>query len=82
MFYLAGWSVLILTLFLDSFWQLDFMVSPLFLGTTVEAIFLSLAISYKVRMISDEKEQQKEMLVHQSKLASMGEMIGNIAHQW
>ena len=81
-FYVAGWSVLVLTLFLDSFWQLDFLVSPIFLGTTVEAIFLSLALSYKIKMISDEKEQQKEMLVHQSKLASMGEMIGNIAHQW
>lgn len=28
-----------------------------------------------------QKEQEKLML-HQSKLASMGEMIGNIAHQW
>jgi len=81
-FYVAGWSVLVLTLFLDSFWQLDFLVSPIFVGTTVEAIFLSLALSYKIKMISDEKEQQKEMLVNQSKLASMGEMIGNIAHQW
>ncbi len=30
-----------------------------------------------------EKRQQKEqMLMHQSKLASLGEMLGNIAHQW
>ena len=31
--------------------------------------------------ISKEKEQQN-MLIQQSKMASMGEMIGNIAHQW
>ncbi len=82
LFYVAGWSVLVVTLFLDSFWQFDFLVSPIFLGTAVEAIFFSLALSYKIKMIADEKEQQKELMVHQSRLASMGEMIGNIAHQW
>lgn len=33
-------------------------------------------------MSLDEKQEQQDLLVHQSKLASMGEMIGNIAHQW
>jgi len=29
-----------------------------------------------------EKEEQEKLLIQKSKMASMGEMIGNIAHQW
>ena len=83
-FFLAGWTVLTLAVFLNIF-QVGYgflPIDPLYIGAATEAILFSLALSYKIRLVHEEKEQQKELLVHQSKLASMGEMIGNIAHQW
>jgi signal transduction histidine kinase len=83
-FYLAGWTVLNLAVFLNIF-MLGYeytIIDPLYIGSAIEAILFSLALSFKMRMVANEKEEQKELLVHQSKLASMGEMIANIAHQW
>jgi C4-dicarboxylate-specific signal transduction histidine kinase len=83
-FYLAGWIVLTIAVFLNIF-RVGYsytIIDPLYIGAAVEAILFSLALSYKMRMVAKAKEEQKELLVHQSKLASMGEMIGNIAHQW
>ena len=44
--------------------------------------FFALILIYHIRVINSEKEQQEKFLVKQSKLASMGEMITLIAHQW
>lgn len=42
---------------------------------------LSKAIKNQIQ-IQEQKDKQQDILFQQSKMASMGEMIGNIAHQW
>ena len=51
-------------------------------GNILEAIILAIALLAKTKMINDEKKEKEEMLIHQSRLASMGEMLANISHQW
>jgi len=36
----------------------------------------------KVKEEIEKRQQKEQMLMHQSKLAALGEMLGNIAHQW
>jgi signal transduction histidine kinase len=43
---------------------------------------LNLQLEQKVETKINELRDKEQILVQQSKLASMGEMIGNIAHQW
>jgi signal transduction histidine kinase len=83
LFYLIGWGGMILSVAILEFLDNTLLLfNPMMIGSPIEAIMLSLALSYKMKMIQNEKESQKELLIHQSKLAAMGEMIGNIAHQW
>jgi len=46
------------------------------------ALFIFLFVIYKNYLIHTKNIQRQEILSQQTKLASMGEMIGNIAHQW
>jgi PAS domain S-box-containing protein len=43
---------------------------------------LNSSLEMKVSQQVEDIRQRDQMLLHQSKLASMGEMIGAIAHQW
>ena len=81
-FFLIGWGALIVSLFFLEYFEEFLVINLLLIGSPIEAILLAIALAYKIKLIQNEKEQQKELMIHQSKLASMGEMIGNIAHQW
>ena len=84
-FFLIGWTVFIGTLlYVDIVKNVkDVESMSIFLfGPPTEALFLSIALAYSWKLLQEEKKEQEQLLVHQAKLASMGEMIGNIAHQW
>ncbi|MCH9739265.1 MAG: sensor histidine kinase, partial [Epsilonproteobacteria bacterium] len=51
-------------------------------GMAFEALLFSVMLAYRINEIEEEKKEDQAKLVHQSRLASMGEMISSIAHQW
>uniref|UniRef100_UPI00404887CD sensor histidine kinase n=1 Tax=Aliarcobacter sp. TaxID=2321116 RepID=UPI00404887CD len=44
--------------------------------------YMSKFLETKLKEYKDELEKKQNILFQQSKMASMGEMLGNIAHQW
>ncbi len=84
-FIMTGWHIVIVTLILE----LVHIINPhtisfpfLHIAFALESMLLSFALSYKFKLIDDEQKKQQTLLLQQSRLASMGEMISIIAHQW
>lgn len=75
-----GWSVILFTLVLVELDLTYYSESLIYtVGLPLEALILSFALGYRLKNIIKEKEN---LLIQQNKLASMGEMLNNIAHQW
>jgi len=86
-FYLIvmAWSIVVLVSLFEYFGILKLLgiTFPfLHLAIALESILLSLAIAYKFKLLEEEKNEQKTLLFQQSRLASMGEMVSAIVHQW
>jgi len=45
-------------------------------------LFFIIILLYQIQFIDRERHKQEKLLIRQSKLASMGEIISLIAHQW
>lgn len=82
LFFLLGWSALIASVALSELKLINLGFNPMFIGFPVEAVLVAFALTYYIKEIQDEKEAQKAVMIHQSRLAAMGELLGNIAHQW
>lgn len=82
---ITGWYIVIFVVSIEHIGFIDFIgISFPFIHITfaLESIFLSLAISYKFKLVEEKQKMQQSLLLQQSRLASMGEMLSIIAHQW
>jgi len=82
-FYFFGWSIVLVSLLITELNIFDIQdLYVMHIGLPLESLVLSFALAYKLKLSMDEKKQKEKMLIQQTKLASMGEMLNNIAHQW
>jgi len=86
-YFLIGWGIYIFCLFLayinKSYEYMFFAKNAIpQIGNLFETLILSFALSVKTKQLIIETKEQEQMLIHQSRLASMGEMLANISHQW
>lgn len=90
LFYIIGWSIVIISfIFVDfQFFFINLVSSSFdneilfYVVAPIESLVLAFALSYKVKLLEEQNIEKERLLIHQNKLAAMGEMISNIAHQW
>ena len=82
-YYLVGWSVLVLGVIVSAMRLIDLNgIYTLHILFPFETIVFSFALGYQLVQVQKRALAQEKILMQQSKLASMGEMVANIAHQW
>ncbi len=88
LFYLFGWLVMLLGIILTGLLSLgiiernDFTSYIFQIGIVIEIALLSMGLAYRYKINQDQLAEKTRVLHEQSKLASMGEMLRHIAHQW
>jgi len=82
-FYTLGWFVLFCFVFA---YEYEFIplsgIYTIHLAAPLESLIFSFALAFMLKEFVRKQNEQEKMLIHKSKLASIGEMINNIAHQW
>ena len=88
LFYLFGWLVMLIAIVLTGLLSLgmiernDFTAYIFQIGIMIEITLLSMGLAYRYKLNQDALREKNSVLHEQSKLASMGEMMRHISHQW
>jgi len=88
LFYLFGWIVMLVAIIITGLLSFGYVerndfTNYLFqIGIVIEITLLSMGLAYRYKINQDELREKTQVLHEQSKLASMGEMMRHIAHQW
>ena len=85
-FYLYVIALFFLTIGISSSYLFNSYLAGIYISIaylwTPFLLFFILILLYHIKYIDQEKQEQEKFLIRQSKLASMGEVISLIAHQW
>ena len=86
-YFVFAWSAFVLSIMVTDVFRIleidtfnKFQITAL--GNFMLALILSFALSQKTKNLIIKQKEQEQMLIQQSKLASLGEMLTNISHQW
>jgi len=87
-FFAISWGFLLIGIFIVNAKNMTLLPVNMFtdyaafIGALAELVLLSSALAYRYKLQEEEIAKKDISLLRQSRLASMGEMIANIAHQW
>ena len=88
LFYLFGWLVMLVAIFLTGLLSIgviernDFTSYIFQIGIFIEIALLSMGLAYRYKLNQEQLIEKTKVLHEQAKLASMGEMLRHISHQW
>jgi signal transduction histidine kinase len=83
--YVIGWTIFCFLLFIfdfQSYYTTIGFIDIVLVAFAVEAMLFTLSMAYKYNSLQIQSKSYENMLLHQSRLAKSGEMIGNITHQF